>query len=173
MRTPYLSLSRTLTIAILLPACGDSKGDETDTTAGLTTTGVTAGGTTGAESTDAITSTDPFTTADSTAEPASTSAGSTTADPSTTTTDPGTTTTGPGTTTTDPGTTTGETGDTTDATTGDETTGGGGLGEGEICQDMPDACAKGLLCCYPCGVPDCMNQCIKPDPNTNMCPLFP
>jgi len=38
---------------------------------------------------------------------------------------------------------------------------------------MPDGCAKGLLCCYPCGVPDCENQCMKPDPNTNECPLFP
>ena len=34
-------------------------------------------------------------------------------------------------------------------------------------------CAPGLRCCYPCGIPGCENKCIKPDPGTNMCPLFP
>jgi hypothetical protein len=42
-----------------------------------------------------------------------------------------------------------------------------------VCEGMPDACAPGLLCCYPCGIPGCQNQCMQPDPNTNMCPLFP
>ncbi len=83
--------------------------------------------------------------------------------------------TGTGTNTTGTDTTgTGTTTDTgTDTGTGTGTTSGGGLGEGEVCQDNPDGCAPGLLCCYPCGVPDCMNKCIKPDPNTQMCPLFP
>ena len=85
---------------------------------------------------------------------------------------------GTGTTGLETGTTAGSTGDTdTDTDTGTSTssssTTGGGLGEGEICQDQPDACAPGLLCCYPCGVPDCLNKCIKPDPQTMMCPLFP
>ena len=90
--------------------------------------------------------------------------------PATTTDSTGTgtgTTTGTGT-DTSTGTGTG-----TDTGTGTGTTGGGGLGEGEVCQDNPDGCAPGLLCCYPCGIPDCMNKCIKPDPNTQMCPLFP
>ena len=94
----------------------------------------------------------------------------TTTDPSATATT--TDSTGPGTGTTD-STGTGTGTDTTGTDTGTGTTGGGGLGEGEVCQDNPDGCAPGLLCCYPCGIPDCMNKCIKPDPNTQMCPLFP
>jgi hypothetical protein len=87
------------------------------------------------------------------------------------------TSTGTGTTGLETGTT-GSTGDTdtdtnTGTSTGSSSTTGGGLGEGEICQDQPDACAPGLLCCYPCGIPDCMNKCIKADPQTMMCPLFP
>jgi len=84
------------------------------------------------------------------------------------------TSTGTGTTGLETGTTASSTGDTdTGTSTGSSSTTGGGLGEGEICQDQPDACAPGLLCCYPCGIPDCMNKCIKADPQTMMCPLFP
>ncbi len=129
-----------------------------------------------------------ITTDDDLSGPGSTSTTSETTNP---TTDPTTSTTGTTGTTGDTGTslasdttladttgttgtTTGDTGTTTTGdTTGASTTGGGGLGEGEICQDNPDGCAPGLLCCYPCGIPDCMNKCIKPDPNTQMCPLFP
>jgi len=57
---------------------------------------------------------------------------------------------------------------------------GGCAGVGEVCGTSEgdlDAgalpCRSGLVCCYPCGIPDCENKCIKPDPNTNMCPLFP
>jgi hypothetical protein len=162
----------------LLLACGDDKGDDT--------TGVTSPATTGAPETTGDTGSDPTvaqtsgTTVTTTDAPDTTT--TTTADPSsggpdtTTSGAPDTTTSGdPGTTTTGaPDTTTGET---TEATTGDATDGtttkGGGLGEGEICQDMPDACAEGLKCCYPCGIPDCMNTCIKPDLMTGECPLFP
>lgn len=70
--------------------------------------------------------------------------------------------------------TTGDTSGSSDTSTGSNLPDmGGGLGEGEVCQDQPDACAPGLLCCYPCGIPDCENKCIKPDPGTAMCPLFP
>jgi hypothetical protein len=33
-------------------------------------------------------------------------------------------------------------------------------------------CGTGLKCCYPCGIPDCENQCMAPMPN-GQCPLFP
>jgi hypothetical protein len=32
-------------------------------------------------------------------------------------------------------------------------------------------CAAGTLCCYPCGIPGCKNQCLTP--MNGMCPLFP
>lgn len=48
-------------------------------------------------------------------------------------------------------------------------TGDGGVGTG--CSSN-DQCKKGLLCCYPCGVQGCDNQCMPPDPSTGGCPLF-
>jgi hypothetical protein len=32
-------------------------------------------------------------------------------------------------------------------------------------------CPRGQLCCYPCGIPGCQNQCMAPAPN-GQCPLF-
>lgn len=48
----------------------------------------------------------------------------------------------------------------------------GGLPAGELCSSDA-ACAPGLLCCYPCGIPGCMNRCGAPDPRTGRCPLLP
>ena len=129
------------------------------TAAGSTTDAPTEGSASNSESAS-TTTTDPSATA-TTTDPTGTGTGTTNG----TGTDSGTGTA------TDSGTDT--TGTDTGTDTGTGTTGGGGLGEGEVCQDNPDGCAPGLLCCYPCGVPDCMNKCIKPDPNTQMCPLFP
>lgn len=47
----------------------------------------------------------------------------------------------------------------------------GGLPEGSDCTST-DECASGLACCYPCGIPDCHDKCIKPEPD-GRCPLFP
>jgi hypothetical protein len=47
--------------------------------------------------------------------------------------------------------------------------GGGDAGAG--CTSDSD-CQSGLKCCYPCGVPGCSNECIKPEPS-GQCPLFP
>jgi hypothetical protein len=55
-----------------------------------------------------------------------------------------------------------------DVTLGD----GGRGGPGDLCTNMSD-CMRGLLCCYPCGIPDCMNRCMAPDPRTGRCPLIP
>lgn len=53
---------------------------------------------------------------------------------------------------------------------------GGGAGDaggvGATCSSS-DMCGPGLLCCYPCGIPGCMNRCMPPDPSTGRCPLFP
>jgi hypothetical protein len=43
---------------------------------------------------------------------------------------------------------------------------------GTQCLDDTE-CADGLKCCYPCGVPDCFNQCMEPDMMTGDCPMFP
>jgi hypothetical protein len=43
-------------------------------------------------------------------------------------------------------------------------------GVGTGCQNDGD-CNSGLLCCYPCGIPGCQNQCMQPDPNGG-CPMF-
>ena len=50
-------------------------------------------------------------------------------------------------------------------------------GEGGACGNSPadlDAnplpCAPGLVCCYPCGIPDCVDRCITPcDPAGGGC----
>lgn len=42
---------------------------------------------------------------------------------------------------------------------------------GKACQNDSE-CAKGLKCCYPCGIPGCQNECMVPMPN-GMCPMFP
>jgi hypothetical protein len=47
----------------------------------------------------------------------------------------------------------------------------GDAGVGLPCPNGTE-CAKGLLCCYPCGIPGCDNQCMPPDPSGG-CPLFP
>lgn len=47
---------------------------------------------------------------------------------------------------------------------------GEGLPEGSVCT-LDEECASGLLCCYPCGVPGCDNQCIVPV--MGGCPLLP
>ncbi len=48
---------------------------------------------------------------------------------------------------------------------------GGGV-EGTLCTTSSE-CAPGLLCCYPCGIPGCMNRCTRPLPGTMRCPLIP
>jgi hypothetical protein len=48
----------------------------------------------------------------------------------------------------------------------------GGLAAGQTCAG-DSACAAGLLCCYPCGIPGCTNRCGSPDPRTGRCPLLP
>ena len=48
---------------------------------------------------------------------------------------------------------------------------GGGLGLGAKCGASSE-CASGLLCCYPCGIPGCTNQCSLPAPGGG-CPLLP
>ncbi len=48
----------------------------------------------------------------------------------------------------------------------------GGLAAGSLCT-ADTMCAPGLLCCYPCGIPGCMNRCGAPDPHTGRCPLLP
>ena len=56
--------------------------------------------------------------------------------------------------------------------------------EGEVCGDAPgdlDAgalpCATGLVCCYPCGIPDCNDVCMTPCTDgpgcVDGCPLVP
>jgi len=47
--------------------------------------------------------------------------------------------------------------------------GAGDAGEGALCERNED-CQAGLLCYYPCGIPDCMNRCLRA---TGRCPLFP
>lgn len=42
---------------------------------------------------------------------------------------------------------------------------------GETCTDDSD-CGGGTLCCYPCGIPDCTNECMLPADDGG-CPLFP
>jgi len=48
---------------------------------------------------------------------------------------------------------------------------GGRLGEGSVCT-VDAECAPGLLCCYPCGIPDCDNVCTIPEPGGD-CRLVP
>jgi hypothetical protein len=148
-------------------ACGDKGGDTTgtqttsgatDTSTGSTTAVTESSGTQPTSSTGAVTTT-----------------GETIAD---VTTDPSTGSTGDTGSTGTSGSTGLETGDTSGSsgsTSADTSSSGGsgGIGENESCQDDPDGCKPGLLCCYPCGIPDCENKCIQPDPQTQMCPLFP
>ncbi|HMJ11516.1 MAG TPA: hypothetical protein VK524_08905 [Polyangiaceae bacterium] len=49
--------------------------------------------------------------------------------------------------------------------------GTGGGGPGTLCDSHSD-CHAQLRCCYPCGIPDCHNQCMAPMPD-GQCPLFP
>jgi hypothetical protein len=44
-------------------------------------------------------------------------------------------------------------------------------GQNAPCQD-DNQCQAGLKCCYPCGIPGCMNACIPPTA-AGRCPLFP
>lgn len=151
-------------------ACGDKAGDTTGTQTTSGATDTSTGSTTEPGSTTQPTS----------STTAVTTTGETIAD---VTTDPSTGTASTGTTATDTtgasGSTSLETGDTgSSGSSGDSSDssssgGGGGIGEGESCQDDPDGCKPGLLCCYPCGIPDCENKCIQPDPQTQMCPQFP
>ncbi len=49
---------------------------------------------------------------------------------------------------------------------------GGGLPKDALCgQSAAGAmCGNGLVCCYPCGIPDCDWKCTTPcDPNTPAC----
>ena len=45
-----------------------------------------------------------------------------------------------------------------------------GLSEGSVCTENVQ-CASGLLCCYPCGISGCENQCTVPVEES--CPMFP
>ena len=45
-----------------------------------------------------------------------------------------------------------------------------GLREGSVCTENAQ-CVRGLLCCYPCGISGCENQCTVPVEES--CPLFP
>lgn len=45
-----------------------------------------------------------------------------------------------------------------------------GLGEGSVCTENSQ-CASGLLCCYPCGIAGCENQCTVPV--NEICPAYP
>ena len=49
----------------------------------------------------------------------------------------------------------------------------GGGGPGTVCTgSLAGECSTGLLCCYPCGIPDCERVCMMPDPRTGRCPMF-
>lgn len=52
----------------------------------------------------------------------------------------------------------------------DASTDGGGLPLGAECGSGA-TCAEGLLCCYPCGIPGCVNRCSMP--MGGRCPLLP
>lgn len=45
-----------------------------------------------------------------------------------------------------------------------------GGGPGTLCESNA-SCRSGLLCCYPCGIPGCRNQCMEP--MSGRCPLIP
>lgn len=47
----------------------------------------------------------------------------------------------------------------------------GDAGLGALCATSSE-CANGFLCCYPCGIPGCMNQCTAVAPG-GACPLLP
>ena len=52
---------------------------------------------------------------------------------------------------------------------------GGALRQnGETCGQSASGatCASGLICCYPCGIPNCEYRC-EPRPTGGMCPLRP
>lgn len=44
-------------------------------------------------------------------------------------------------------------------------------GQNAPCQD-DNQCQAGLRCCYPCGIPGCLNACIPPTAS-GQCPMFP
>jgi hypothetical protein len=169
MRSSSLLLLAGLAAAPL--ACGDRGGDTTGT---QTTSGATD---TSTGSTTEVSGTTQPTSSTSVATTTGETIADVTTDPSSGTGDTGTTgTTGAtGSTGLETGDTSGSTGseDTASSDTSSSGDSGGGIGEGESCQDDPDGCKPGLLCCYPCGIPDCENKCIQPDPQTQMCPLFP
>lgn len=51
----------------------------------------------------------------------------------------------------------------------------GTLGDGELCTSTSE-CAEGSSCCYPCGIPGCMNQCVPTCTGPGCaggCPLVP
>jgi len=55
---------------------------------------------------------------------------------------------------------------------------GGGGGPGDLCGPSGGDCAPGLVCCYPCGIPDCDWKCQEPcDPGevwcSEGCPMVP
>lgn len=170
-RTPQPRVSlltrAALLAALTAVACPKDEGQPTTTTTG-STGGDSSGDPTSTGSTGTPTTTG-VTTIETIGDVSTTMLGSS----GDTGTSSSTSSTGTGTTGIETGTTAASTGDTDTDTDSSSTTSGGGLGEGEICQDQPNACAPGLLCCYPCGIPDCMNKCIKADPQTMMCPLFP
>jgi hypothetical protein len=47
----------------------------------------------------------------------------------------------------------------------------GGGNQGAECSTDSD-CSQGLKCCYPCGIPNCHDQCLRPEPS-GRCPLYP
>lgn len=63
-------------------------------------------------------------------------------------------------------------GSASDSSTSDGASDAGGLAVGQECASDGE-CARGLLCCYPCGIPGCHNRCGAPDPGTTRCPLLP
>jgi len=46
-----------------------------------------------------------------------------------------------------------------------------GLAEGEVCEQFTTSCIDPLLCCYPCGIPDCDHLCT--DTGGGSCPILP
>ena len=74
-----------------------------------------------------------------------------------------------------------DSGDTVDAAASDgaasdvRATDSGALRQnGETCGQSASgaSCASGLICCYPCGIPNCEYRC-EPRPTGGMCPLRP
>lgn len=65
--------------------------------------------------------------------------------------------------------------DAADTTAPADTTSGGQVGE-QCGGPGEGPCAKSLVCCYPCGIPGCLNKCTVPcsgGPCMNGCPMLP